>query len=308
MITPTQRIRTHLLDELNFDLVGFAAAEPLVEEGAYLEEWLAAGRHGSMAWMARYALRRADPRAILPAARSVIVVGKNYYTPYEHADDPAHAKISRYAWGRDYHRILPKKLKKLHRFIVEEIDPSAENRWFVDAGPVMEKPWAVRAGMGWMGKHTNVITRTHGSWIFLGAFLTSLELEYDEPIADFCGSCTRCIDACPTDAITAPYRLDATKCISYITIEEQPKDLLDPALAERFDNWVFGCDICQDVCPWNKFERPTDEPDFAPRPGRLDLTFDEILALSDEEFEERFRGSPVMRAKAEGMRRNARGR
>ena len=301
----TDAIRRHAMDELGFDLVAIAPARRLEEEGELLSEWLAEGLHGSMAWLARDVERRVDPRAILPSANSVIVFGKNYYTPYEHSDEPDHAKISRYAWGRDYHRVLPKKLKKLHRYLLE-IAPDVENRWYVDAGPPMEKSWAVRAGMGWLGKHTNVITRSHGSWIFLGVMFTSLVLEYDRPIEDFCGSCTRCIDACPTDAITAPYQLDATRCISYITIEELPKEPLPDDLAAKFDGWIFGCDICQDVCPWNKFRQITDEADFEPRPGRLDLTFEEVLAMSEGEFEERFRGSPVMRTKAAGLKRNAR--
>lgn len=303
----TERVRSFVLETLGFDLVGFARAERLDAEGARLEEWLDAGRNGSMEWLNRNREVLVDPREIVSGATSVIVVAKNYYTPFEHPDDSNHAKISRYAWGRDYHRVLPKRLRKLHQFIIEEIDASAANRWFVDAGPMMEKAWAVRAGLGWMGKHTNVITRSHGSWVFLGTLITTLDLEPTSPIADFCGSCQRCIDACPTEAITAPYQLDARRCISYVTIEEQPKEEIDAERGATFDNWVFGCDICQDVCPWNKFQQPTDEPDFEPREGRLDLTFDELLRMSDEEFEERFRGSPVMRAKAEGMRRNARG-
>ena len=223
--------------ELGFDRVGFARAERLDAEGVRFEEWLAAGRHGSMAWLARDPARRIDPQEILPGARSVIVVAKNYYTPIEHSDSPEHGKVSRYAWGRDYHRILPKKLKKLHRLIIEHLDPEAENRWYVDAGPPMEKAWAVRAGLGWMGKHTNVITRTHGSWVFLGVMFTTLEIEPDDPIPDFCGSCTRCIDACPTDAITAPYELDARRCISYLTIELPGTSRFRPNIVIR---WKAG--------------------------------------------------------------------
>lgn len=301
----TDAIRHHAMDELGFDLVAFAPAVRMEQEGRRLQEWLAQGFHGSMSWLERDIERRIDPRQILPSANSIIVFGKNYYTSHQHPNNPNHAKVSRYAWGRDYHRILPKKLKKLHRHILT-IAPEAENRWYVDTGPPMEKSWAVRAGLGWLGKHTNVITRSHGSWLFLGVMLSSLKLDYGTPLPDYCGSCTRCIDACPTDAITAPYQLDATRCISFVTIEEQPKERLDPSFAATFDNWVFGCDICQDVCPWNKFQQPTDEPDFEPRPGRLNLTFQTLLTMSDQEFEDRFRGSPIMRAKAEGMRRNAR--
>ncbi len=295
-----------MLEELGFDLVGFAPAERMEEEGVRYEEWLARGYNGSMGWMERNVERREDIRKTLPSSRSVIVVAKNYYTPHEHSDDPEHAKISRYAWGRDYHNILPKKLKKLHGFIQEQV-PEAEGRWYVDTGPILEKQWAVRAGLGWMGKHTNVITKELGSWVFLGVYLSSLEFEYDDPIADFCGSCTACLNACPTDAFPEPYVLDATKCISYITIEELPKETIPEELGKKFENWVFGCDICQDVCPWNRFQQETDEPDFQPRPGTLELTLRQVLDMSDEEFAERFQGSPVRRAKAEGFRRNGLG-
>ena len=304
--TCTETIRRYLLDELGFDLVGIAPAGRLELEAGRYEEWIERGAHGSMEWMERNIERRRDVREILPSARSVIVVAKNYYTPHLHPDDPAHAKISRYAWGRDYHNILPKKLKKLHQHILT-FAPGAESRWYVDTGPVLEKQWAVRAGLGWMGKHTNVITRELGSWVFLGVMISSLELEYGLPIPDFCGTCTSCIDACPTGAITAPYQLDATRCISYITIEQKPKTDIDPKLGATFENWVLGCDICQDVCPWNRFQQPTNEEAFEPRAGMLDLTVAELREMTDEEFQKRFQGSPVRRATAEGMRRNARG-
>lgn len=302
----TEGVRRFVLDELRFDLVAFAPVRTLQEEGAHFEEWLARGNHGSMDYMARNVEKRIDIREILPSARTVIVLARNYYTPYHHSARPAHAKVSRYAWGTDYHRILPKRLKRLHRYL-QTLDPAAESRWYVDTGPVLEKAWAVRAGLGWMGKHTNVITRSHGSWVFLGVLISSLELAWDHPIADYCGTCTRCIDACPTDAITEPYVVDATRCISFVTIEERPKLEIDPALGARFDNWAFGCDICQDVCPWNRFQRPTDEEAFQPRPGILDLLVEDVVRMSDEEFAERFQGSPVKRATAEGLRRNARG-
>lgn len=302
----TRNVRRYLLEDLGFDLVGFAPVERLEEEGARLEEWLASGYHGSMGWLERNVEKRRDVREILPSARSVIVVAKNYYTPHEHSTSPDHAKVSRYAWGRDYHNILPKKLKKLHAEI-RTLVPDAESRWYVDTGPVLEKQWAVRAGLGWMGKHTNIITRGLGSWVFLGVLISSVEFDYDDPIPDFCGDCTRCLDACPTDAFPEPYLLDATRCISYITIEQKPKEDLSPELGEKLENWAFGCDICQDVCPWNRFSKPTDQTDFEPRPGLLELTVDELRAMSDEEFERRFQGSPVRRATAEGIRRNARG-
>jgi len=291
--------------EVGFDLVGFASASRMGEEGARLEEWLARGYHGSMQWLASNVEKRVDVRELLPSARSVIVVARNYYTPHQHSDAPDAAKISRYAWGRDYHRILPKKLRAIEEHI-RTIDPSVESRSWVDTGPIMEKQWAVRAGLGWMGKHSNVITRQLGSWVFLGVILTSLELDADEPIPDFCGSCTRCLDACPTGAIVEPYVVDGSRCISYVTIEQKPKLEIAPELGERLEGWAFGCDICQDVCPWNRFEQPTDEPSFEPRDGMLDLTVETLRTMSDEEFLERFAGTPVMRAKADGMRRNAR--
>lgn len=301
-----QNTHDHAISALHFDLLGVAPAERLEEEGSRLEEWLAAGRHGSMEWMARDSERRIDVRRLLPSARSVVVVAKNYYAPRQYAERPDIAKVSRYAWGRDYHNILPKRLKRLARFIAEQ-EPGAESRWFVDAGPVMEKAWAVRAGLGWLGKHTNVITRTHGSWVFLGALITSAEFDrYSSPIPDFCGECTACIDACPTDAIFQPYQLDATRCISYITIEQKPKDDIPDPFARNMEGWAFGCDICQDVCPWNSFQRPTDEADFEPREGMTDLSIDDLESMTDEEFAERFQGSPVRRATAAGIRRNAR--
>jgi epoxyqueuosine reductase len=302
----TDAVRRFVLDELGFDLVAFAPADPMEAEGALYAEWLARGYHGSMDYLARNLEKRIDVRGILPSARSVIVVARNYYTPHDRPDLPGTAKVSRYAWGTDYHRILPKRLKKLHRYL-QSLDPAADSRWYVDTGPVMEKEWAVRAGLGWMGKHSNVITRSHGSWLFLGVLISSLDFETALPIADFCGSCTRCIDACPTGAIVQPYVVDATRCISYVTIEEKPKSEIDPGLGRSFDRWVFGCDVCQDVCPWNRFERPTDEAAFEPRPGVLDLTIEQVASMSDEEFAGRFQGSPVKRATAEGFRRNGRG-
>jgi len=295
-------VRRFTLEECGFDRVGFARAERLVEDGARLEEWLHNGRHGTMAWMAREPERRYDPHLLLPSARTVIVVAKNYRTPFDPGED-SRAKVSRYAWGRDYHNILPKRLKRLaHR--LEELVPGTESRWYVDSGPMMEKAWAERAGLGWRGKHTTVITRTHGSWVLLGTLLTSLELPPDSPATELCGTCTRCIDACPTDAITAPWQLDARRCISYITIEHRPKEEAIPEeVAEQMEGWAFGCDICQEVCPWNRFEQKVDNPDFSPRPGVLELTPEELAVIDDAEVERRFTGSPIRRAGGPGLRR-----
>ena len=289
--------------ELGFSKVGIARAQKLNEEGARLEAWLKKGYHASMAWMARDPEKRTDVQAIVPNAKSVISLATNYYTPSAHSVDPEKAKISRYAWGDDYHVVLTPRIQELVRCIKSE-RPDANAVSYVDTGPVMDKAWAVRAGVGWLGKHTNVISKEYGSWIFLGEIIVDLELEYDEPMADFCGSCTACIEACPTDAIVEPYVLDSNKCISYLTIEHRGEfsDELKPYL----DNWVFGCDICQDVCPWNRFQRQTEDNSFAPRSSNVTPDLNELGTLSSEEFSERFKRSPVKRTKREGLVRNVR--
>ena len=287
---------------LGFSKVGIARGEALAAEGENLAEWLRRGYHGTMGWMEKDPERRADPRVVMNEARSVISVAMNYYTEGAHPNDPTRGKISRYAWGDDYHILLTERLESLVACI-KQVRPDAATRLYVDTGPVMDKAWAVRAGLGWLGKHTNVITKEFGSWVFLGEIITDLELVYDEPMADFCGSCRACIDACPTDAIVEPYVLDANKCISYLTIEhkgEIPEDL-----APRFENWVYGCDICQDVCPWNSFQQATTEEAFQPRAQNLDPRLDELGNLTQEEFTTRFRRSPIKRTKRQGLARNA---
>ena len=291
--------------ELGFQKVGVVRAEPLAEERARLEEWLARGHHASMGWMARDAARRTDPREILPGARTVVAVALNYYTPHEHTGEPGTGKISRYAWGDDYHDVLGERLKALLAF-VKELVPEAGGKVCVDAQPAMDKAWAVRAGLGWIGKHTNLITRDYGSWVFLGELLLDVELEYDAAREeDHCGTCTLCIEACPTQAITEPYVVDSNLCISHATIELRDAEL-PPAVAENLDGWLYGCDACQDVCPWNRFEQPADEPRFEPRPGGVSPALEEIAGLTHEAYVERFRRSPVKRAKLSGLRRNAR--
>jgi epoxyqueuosine reductase len=290
--------------ELGFAHAGIARAEALEPEGMRLLEWLQRGWHAGMDWMARDPQRRVDPREVLPGARSVISVSANYYTPHAHPEDPAIARISRYAWGDDYHDVLLPRLRALEER-VKELVPDADTRGYVDTGPVMDKAWAVRAGIGWLGKHGNVITRDRGSWVFLATIITTAALEYDAPINDFCGSCTLCIDACPTAAIAEPYVIDANRCIPYLTIELKGDDI--PGGEEMdFKSWMFGCDICQDVCPWNSFAVPSDEHAFAPRPRALDTRIEDVLAMDGDEFRERFRKSPVSRAKHAGLRRNAR--
>ncbi len=292
---------------IGFDHVGIVRAEALTAERERLEEWLGRGFHGTMQWMARDTARRTDPRLLFSGARSVVVVALNYYTPHEHREDAAKAagKVSRYAWGDDYHEVVGDRLASLLSWIKAEW-PGAEGRACVDAQPAMDKAWAVRAGLGWIGKHTNLITREHGSWVFLGELLLNLELEYDEArVEDHCGSCTLCLDACPTQAITEPYVLDSNKCISYATIELRSDDLPEE-VAAHLAGWLYGCDVCQDVCPWNRFEQPTTEARFEPRSGHVMADLASILELTPETYAERFRRSPIKRARLAGLQRNAR--
>jgi epoxyqueuosine reductase len=256
-----------------------------------------------MRWMARDVHKRIDPREIFPPARSVVVVALNYFTPHQHQQSPATGKVSRYAWGDDYHDVVKEKLRQLLAWIKEQ-EPSAEGKVCVDIQPVMDKAWAVRAGLGWLGKHSNVITPEHGSWVFIGELLLNLDLEHDrERIEDHCGTCTLCIDACPTSAITEPYVVDSNKCISYATIE-----LRAPELPEGMGlaGWLYGCDICQDVCPWNRFEQATSETRFAPREGNVEPRLSDILELTPEAYAARYRGSAMKRTKLSGLQRNAR--
>jgi epoxyqueuosine reductase len=288
-----------------FDKVGIVAAEALEPERARLRQWLARGYQGEMKWMSREPDQRADPRAFFPAARSVIVVALNYYTPHKHVDDPAAGKVSRYAWGDDYHEVLGAKLRALLSWIKEEY-PEAEGKICVDIQPIMDKAWAVRAGLGWIGKHTNLITPEYGSWVFVGELLLNLELEYDsERIEDHCGTCTLCLEACPTGAITEPYVVDSRACLSYATIELRSEEI-PSSLAGKLEGWLYGCDICQDVCPWNRFEQPTEERSFEPRAGNVNAVLTEIETLTPEGYAERFRHSAMKRAKLSGLQRNAR--
>ena len=288
-----------------FDKVGVVRCEALEEEGRHLKEWLSRNFQGEMSWMQRDPEKRIDPVQIFPTAQSVLVVALNYFTPEKHHNEPGSGKVSRYAWGDDYHDIVSGKLQSLLRWI-KELVPNAEGKVCVDIQPVMDKAWAVRAGLGWLGKHTNVITPEFGSWVFIGELLLNLELTYDtDQIEDHCGTCTLCIDACPTDAITEPYVLDSNKCISYATIELRTPDL-PKTVSENLSGWLYGCDICQDVCPWNRFEQPTTELRFQPRNGNVDAVLSDILELSHEDYARRFRGSAMKRAKLSGLQRNAR--
>ena len=283
-----------------FNKVGIVGAQSLTDEGRRLKEWLARGYHGEMAWMARDVEKRISPHEVFPPARSVIVVALNYFTPHQHQQSSSTGKVSRYAWGDDYHDVVKEKLSSLLAWIREQ-EPGAQGKVCVDIQPVMDKAWAVRAGLGWLGKHSNVITPEHGSWVFIGELLLNLELDHDtERVEDHCGTCTLCIDACPTAAIIEPYVVDSNKCISYVTIE-----LRAPELPVELSGWLYGCDICQNVCPWNRFEEPTSETRFAPREGNVNAELSEILELTPESYAARYRGSAMKRAKISGLQRNA---
>lgn len=299
-----ERIRERARRE-GFHKVGIVRAEALTPERERLQEWLRRGLHGEMRWMERAPEQRADPRLLFPAARSVVVVALNYFTPHRHANAPGTGKISRYAWGDDYHDAVGSRLKSLLAWIKEQW-PEAEGKACVDTSPMMDKAWAERAGLGWIGKHTNLITRDYGSWVFIGELLLNLELEpEDERVEDHCGTCTLCIESCPTGAIIEPYVVDSNKCISYATIELRAPEM-PPEVADKLDGWLYGCDVCQDVCPWNRFEKETDAPVFEPRPGNVAPDLPEILELTPDAYAARFRRSPIKRAKLAGLQRNAR--
>ncbi len=299
---PKSAIREEAL-RLGFDAVGFASADYGANAKPHLEAFIAQGRHGDMDWMARTAARRGDPKELWPEARSVIVLGLNYGP----ADDPLAllsrpdcGMISVYARGRDYHDVLKKKLRALARWIGETF--ACEVKLFVDTAPVMEKPAAARAGLGWQGKHTNLVSTAHGSWLFLGEIFTSLELSPDSPGEDRCGSCRRCLDVCPTKAFTAPYRLDARRCISYLTIEH--KSHIAREFRAAMGNRIYGCDDCLAVCPWNKFATSTAEPALAPRDELTAPRLSELAALDDSAFRELFSRSPVKRLGRDRFVRN----
>ncbi len=294
----------HKAIEIGFSKVGIVRAEALTHERGRLDEWLSKNFHGEMAWMAREPDKRSDPTLLFPAAKSIIVVALNYFTDHKHADDSTKGKVSRYAWGDDYHDVLREKLSELLNWIRAE-NATVTGKICVDTAPFMDKAWAVRAGLGWLGKHTNLITSELGSWFFIGSLLLDVELDYDtETVEDHCGTCTACLDACPTGAIVEPYVVDSRKCISYATIELRD-DTLPNDITDKLNGWLYGCDICQDVCPWNRFETQTDEPRFEPRNGETSLPLATVIAMEHGEYVERFRGSAVKRAKLGQIKRNA---
>jgi epoxyqueuosine reductase len=296
----TQIIKTEAKN-LGFMFCGIAKAEFLEEEAPRLEAWLKKGMHGEMQYMENYFDKRLDPRLLVEGAKSVISLGLNYYTG-DAQQDPLAPKISKYAYGADYHRVIKDKLKELLQVIHEKIG-EVNGRAFVDSAPVMDKAWAKKAGMGWIGKNTNLISKKTGSFFFLAELIVDLELEYEiAPTADHCGTCTRCIDACPTEAIVAPYIVDGSRCISYLTIEL--KNEIPTEFKGKMDNWMFGCDVCQDVCPWNKFSVLNKEPSFTPHHELLGLSKPEWEDITQDVFQKVFKNSAVKRTKFAGLKRN----
>lgn len=303
MSSLTEKIKLKAF-EIGLDKIGIVSAEPLTQEKSRLEEWLAREFNGEMRWMQREPEKRSDPKILFPGTKSVIVVALNYFTPHKHENSPQTGKVSRYAWGDDYHDVLKEKLRELLSFI-EENDDKGEGKICVDTAPIMEKAWAVRAGLGWLGKHSNVISKDLGSWFFIGEIFTNLELDFDSnEIEDHCGTCTACLDACPTDAIVAPYVVDSNRCISYATIELRSQEL-PGEIVENLEGWLYGCDICQDVCPWNRFEKPTPESRFEPRADNISPDLDRIIEMEHEEYIVRYRKSAMKRTKLSGLKRNA---
>jgi len=285
---------------LGFQFCGISKAEPLHTEANLLEQWLTANNHGEMQYMAENFDKRIDPTLLLPGAKSIVSLMLNYY-PQPESKQQSSLLISKYAWGRDYHKVLKSKLKQLLQYIQTEIG-AVNGRAFTDSAPIMDKVWAVRSGLGWLGKNTNVIHPKAGSFYFIGELVLDLDLQADAPIRDHCGTCTRCIDACPTQAISANAKIvDGSKCISYYTIELKKAI---PTDAPAWTDWIFGCDVCQDVCPWNKFSKPSIDPDFAARPQLLNKTDREWLELTEDVFNTITEGSPIRRTGYEGIKRN----
>jgi epoxyqueuosine reductase len=296
-----------LAREVGFDAFGVAEARPLDDERTRLRKWLARGHHGSMQYLERLESERLDPAALLPGAQSVLCFAHSYAVEQDVVtDDPRDEslpRIARYARGRDYHKVLRAKLRRVAERITER-EPSSESRVCVDTAPILEKAWAERCGIGWRGKHTNVVSRDLGSWTFLGTLLTTVALPADEPHTDYCGSCRRCLDACPTSAFPEPYVMDATRCISYLTIEHRGE--FTDAEGASIGDHLFGCDICLEVCPWTRFTSPTDESDFQPRTDVIDRSLETWVAMDEDEYDQITRGSAMRRARHDGLTRNAR--
>jgi len=295
-----QQIKTEA-KRLGFLSCGISKAQYLEEEAPRLENWLNSNFHGEMTYMENHFDKRLDPTKLVPGSKSVISLLFNYYP--KKIQNNSDYKISKYAYGTDYHFVIKDKLKQLLGFIQQEIG-EVHGRAFVDSAPVLDKAWAVKSGLGWMGKHTNLITKQTGSYYFIAELIIDLELDYDHPVTDHCGTCTACIDACPTDAIVEPYVVDGSKCISYFTIEL--KNEIPKIFEGQYYDWIFGCDICQDVCPWNKDVTPHREPLFDPNPELLTMTNKDWEEISEEVFQNLFKDSALQRTKLSGLQRNIR--
>lgn len=294
----TQLIKKQAL-ELGFSFCGISQAVFLEEEAPRLENWLKANMHGEMKYMENHFDKRLDPRLLVPGAKSVISLLLNYYPQQQ--QNPDSYKISKYAYGEDYHFVIKDKLKDLLSFIQEEVG-EVDGRVFVDSAPVLDKAWAAKSGLGWVGKNNNLINKGNGSFFFVAELILDLDLVYDNATTNHCGTCTACIDACPTQAIESPYVVNGSKCISYLTIEL--KDALPEQFSGKLDDWMYGCDVCQDVCPWNRFSKPHNEPLFSAKPNIIDYDKNQWNDLTQELFNEVFRKSAVKRTKYSGLMRN----
>lgn len=289
-----------LAKELGFDHCGIAKAVQLDDDARRLETWLNKGMHGNMQYMENHFDKRIDPRKLVDGAQSVITLLFNYFPSKLQREDAP--RISKYAYGHDYHEVIRARLKTMLLRMQERIGP-VQGRGFVDSAPVLERAWARRSGLGWIGKNGNLIHKQAGSFFFIATLITDIELEYDGPVADYCGSCTRCLDACPTEALVAPGVVDGSKCISYFTIELKDQ-LIPDKMKGQFDDWMFGCDTCQDVCPWNRFSKSHQEAEFTPVPAILNFSTRDWEELTEEAFKNIFRHSPLKRSKFAGIRRN----
>lgn len=288
---------------IGFDLVGFAKADKLSDEINRLDEWLKQGYQGGMKYMERNIEKRKDVSLIFHDVKSVISLAVNYHSNYKYTNNKNFGKVSSYAWGKDYHLIIWEMLENLESELME-VDNEFKCKSYIDTGPVMDKAWAVKSGIGWMGKNSNIINREIGSWIFIANIFTNYVFDYSLQIPDFCGSCTDCIDACPTDAIVLDYVIDSNKCISFLTIEN--KGQISQSFSDKFDGWLFGCDICQDVCPWNiKFSQPAKIKEFNPINNNAEINLKDVTEMKNDEFKSRFVKSPISRTKLKGLKRNA---
>lgn len=300
-MSPENLIKSLAADH-GFSFCTIAKSELLQDAEAYLETWLKKGKHGSMSYMENHRQVRVNPNELLPGAKSVICLAYNYYT--KQTQVPGTLKIAKYAYGRDYHKVMKRKMKALAKEIKEKL-PAFNFRCFVDSAPILEREWARKSGLGWMGKNTMIINPKMGSFFFLGEIVCDVELTPDPPIKDYCGTCTSCLDTCPTGALEEPYRMDGSKCISYATIEL--KDETIPSdFKGKMEDWIFGCDICQDVCPWNRFSVEHNESAFNPIPDLVEMTRNQWQNLTTEQFNDLFEGSAVKRTKFEGLKRNIR--